>query len=341
MGGAPAGDAEPRYAELHCTSNFSFLEGASHPEELVRRAAALGYEALAITDRATLAGIVRAHGTARQEGIRLVVGASLEPVDAAPLVVWAADRSGYANLCRLLTLGHAQGADAEATPGAAAARCRLAFADVANHSDGLLAGVPLARLVKAGDHGADPVVAAVAHLRRWSEVFDDRLVALAEVALEGDDAERLAWFAHVAGRAGVPVAAAGDVRYHERGRLPLHDALAAVRHGATVDAIRGRLLANGERHLHDRRRIAERFAALPGALDRAAEVAARCTFALDELRYAYPDATVPPGASARDHLADLVWQGAHARYPAGVPEKVRRKSALIIQNLHEPGFAGA
>ncbi|MFM9026347.1 MAG: PHP domain-containing protein, partial [Planctomycetaceae bacterium] len=331
MGGVPADDVGPRYAELHCTSNFSFLEGASHPEELVRRAAALGYEALAITDRATLAGIVRAHGAAKQAGIRLVVGASLEPLDAAPLVVWAADRTGYANLCRLLTLGHARAAEAGATPATAAdeapdaaTRCRLTPDDVAGHAGGLLAGVPLARLV-AGDVRDDRRgAAAVARLRHWRSVFDDRLVALAEVALEGDDAERLAWFARVARLAGVPVAAAGDVRYHERGRLPLHDALAAVRHRATVDGIRGHLLANGERHLHDRRRIAERVAALPGALDRAVAVAAACTFSLDELRYDYPDATVPPGCAPRDHLADLVWQGAHARYPAGVPAKVRR-----------------
>ena len=100
--------AEPRYAELHCVSNFSFLQGASHPEELVARAASLGYEAIAITDRATLSGIVRAHGAAKQAGIGLVVGVQLEPIDAAPLVVWAADDSGYANLCRLLTHGHAR-----------------------------------------------------------------------------------------------------------------------------------------------------------------------------------------------------------------------------------------
>jgi error-prone DNA polymerase len=316
-----AGEA-PRYAELHCTSNFSFLEGASHPEELVRRAAALGYEAVAITDRATLAGIVRAHGAAKQAGIRLVVGASLEPLDAPPLVVWAADRTGYAGLCRLLTL----------------AQDRLTFADVAGHAAGLLAGVPLARVMERGAHADRALAEATAGLRRWREAFDDRLVALAEVALEGDDADRLAGFDRAARLAGVPVAAAGDVRYHERGRLPLHDALAAVRHGATVDAIRGRLLANGERHLHDRRRIAARFAALSGAVERAVEIAARCTFSLDELRYDYPDATVPAGCSARDHLADLVWQGAHARYPAGVPAKVRGLIEHELDLVAELGY---
>ena len=108
------------YAELHCTSNFSFLQGASHPEELVGRAAALGYEALAITDRATLTGIVRAHGAAKQAGIKLVIGAQLEPVDAAPIIVWAADRAGYSNLCRLLTHGYTRAAEVAAESSASA-----------------------------------------------------------------------------------------------------------------------------------------------------------------------------------------------------------------------------
>ena len=102
--------AEPRYAELHCVSNFSFLQGGSRPEELVARAAALGYEAIALTDRATLSGMVRAHGAAKEAGIRLVIGAQLEPIDASPVVVWAAEASGYSNLCQLLTRGYAQAA---------------------------------------------------------------------------------------------------------------------------------------------------------------------------------------------------------------------------------------
>ena len=147
---------ESPYAELHCRSNFSFLEGGSHPEELVERAHALGYEAIAITDRATLAGIVRAHGTARQTGIKLIIGAHLEPVDAMPLVVWAANRTGYSQLCRLLTRGYAAAAGdaggAARDPGADA--CRLSLADIAAHTDGLLAGVPLAASGKVRGAGA-------------------------------------------------------------------------------------------------------------------------------------------------------------------------------------------
>jgi error-prone DNA polymerase len=335
----------PRYAELHCTSNFSFLQGGSHPEELVQRAHALGYEALAITDRATLAGLVRAHGAAKQAGIKLLVGAHVEPCDAAPLVLWAADRTGYANLCRLLTCGHERAAeclDADAAaPVRGADRCPLTFDDIVRHSGGLLAGVPLAAVV--GDwRNAAAVPEAVEGVQHWRSVFAGRLWCLAEVALAGDDTERLACFARVSRLAGVPLAAAGDVRYHERSRLPLHDVLTAVRRGAAVDVIRGELLANGERHLHDRRRIAERFAALSGALEQTGEIAARCTFSLDELKYEYPTATVPSGRTSAEHLAHLAWKGARKRYPDGIPEKVRglveHELALVAELGYEAYF---
>jgi error-prone DNA polymerase len=315
----------PRYAELHCTSNFSFLQSGSHPEELVQAARSLGYEAIAITDRSTLAGIVRAHGASKQAGIRLIVGCHLEPCDAAPLVVWVRDRTGYANLCRLLTRGYARAAEEEGE--GTAGRCALTFDDIAAHSGGLLAGVAMAAL-------ADPAE----HLAHWRSVFDDRLWALAEVALEGDDDDRLREFARVARLAGVPVAAAGDVRYHERARLALADVLTAVRLRSTVDAIRGELLTNGERHLQERRRIAERFAPLRGAVERTVEIAARCTFSLDELRYEYPEACVPAGCTAREHLAHLAWKGATRRYPDGVPEKVRELVAHELTLVAELGY---
>jgi error-prone DNA polymerase len=319
-----------RYAELHCTTNFSFLRGAAHPDELVRAAHALGYEALAITDYATLAGIVRAHAAAKQVGLKLVVGAALEPVDAAPLVVWAADRTGYGNLCRLLTRGYENAG-------------RLSRDDVAIHAGGLWAGVPLSACITAGPRGGAADTQPIAEqLLEWRHVFDERLHALAEVSLDGDDADRLGWFARLSRLTNVPLVAAGDVRYHERSRLPLFDALEAVRHGSTVDGIRGQLLANGERHLHERWRIAERFAVMPDAVERSAEIAARCTFSLDELRYDYPDAAVPAGRSPREHLASLAWRGAAKRYPDGVPDAVRRliehELALIAELGYEAYF---
>ncbi len=353
--------APPRYTELHCTSNFSFLQGGSHPEELVTRAAALGYEALALTDRATLTGIVRAHAAAKQAGLKLVIGARLEPLNAAPIIVWAASAAGYANLCQLLTHGYAQAAEADAAsdandrellqadddaaPPGRAGRCLLTCDDIARHAHGLLAGLPLAAAAPGCHSGLfddDRLQNASQHLAHWRWIFEDRLWALAEVAREGDDAERLAWFGRAAEMAGVPIAAAGDVRYHERSRLPLFDVLTAVRHGSTVEGIRGRLLSNGERHLQERWRIAEQFAALPGAIERAAEIAAACTFSLDELKYEYPPATVPPGRSPREQLAHLAWTGARKRYPGGIPEKVRelvdRELALIAELGYEAYF---
>jgi error-prone DNA polymerase len=339
---------EPPYAELHCRSNFSFLEGGSHPEELVERAHALGYEAITITDRATLAGIVRAHGTAKQTGIKLIIGAHLEPVDAMPLVVWAANRTGYSQLCRLLTRGYAAAAGdvagAARDPGAHA--CRLSLADIAAHADGLLAGVPLAAIAVAGMGDAGGLRDASEAVLQWREVFDDRLVALAEVALEGDDEERLRWYAAVGRQTRVPLVAAGDIRYHERSRLPLFDALTAIRHGCTVEEVRGRLLSNGERHLHDRRTIAARFATLAGAVERSVEIASQCTFSLAELRYEYPEANVPAGRAPAEHLADLAWRGAAKRYangiPGGIPEKVRslieHELALVAELGYEAYF---
>jgi error-prone DNA polymerase len=324
--------SEPDYAELHCTSNFSFLQSGSHPEELVQAAQSLGYGAIAITDHATLAGIVRAHGAAKQAGIRLIVGCHLEPCDAAPLVVWVRDRTGYANLCRLLTHGYAQA-------GPQSQGCLLSSADIAAHAEGLLAGVPLAALLHGGGH---PVGDAVDAVVQWREVFGDRLAGIAEIALEGDDEERLAWCAAVGRRARVPLVAAGDVRYHERARMPLFDTLAAVRHGVTVEAVRGRLLSNGERHLHERWRIAERFASLSGAVERSVEIAAQCSFSLDELRYEYPDAIVPAGTTAREYLAHLAWKGARKRYPDGIPEKVlslvEHELALVAELGYEAYF---
>jgi len=359
------------YAELHCRSNFSFLEGGSHPEELVQKGHALGYEAIAITDRATLAGIVRAYGAAkqiaaslqasgggqagsnRQTGIKLIVGAHLEPIDAMPLVVWATNRTGYSHLCRLLTRGYAAAArgqgsvaatasadDASSAGGANA--CVLTLDDLAAHAEGLLAGVPLAAIADAGMRDACGEKEAMAAIAQWREVFGERLVALAEVALEGDDEDRLRWCAAVGRQSRVPLVAAGDIRYHERSRLPLFDALTAVRHGCTVEEIRGRLLSNGERHLHDRRNIAKRFASLAGAVERSVEIARQCTFSLADLRYEYPDATVPAGCTPAAHLADLAWRGAAKRYPEGIPERVRplieHELALVAELGYEAYF---
>ena len=329
------------YAELHCTTNFSFLQGGSHPEELVIRAAALGYTAVAITDQASLSGIVRAHAAAKEAGIKLIVGAVVAPVDATPLVLWATDQIGYANLCRVLTVGlmkpappdsaWSHGDSGTVPPESAERRCRLTADEMAAHAEGLLAGLPLAGLLGRHDK-------AVEAIRGWQERLGDRLVGLAEVACEGDDEERLAFYESLGRQTGLPLVAAGDVRYHDRSRQPLHDALAAVRHGGTVEAVRDQLLSNGERHLQDVTRITARFAALPGAVARTCELADRCRFSLDQLHYEYPDAVVPAGRTPADYLRDLSWKGARQRYPDGVPAKVAKLLQHELTLVNELGY---
>ncbi len=180
----------PRYAELHAKTNFSFLEGASHPDELVNRAAELGYHALAVTDRQSLAGVVRAHAAAKAAGLKLLIGAEVLPGDAPAAVLLATDRASYGRLSRLLTVGRRRAAKGE---------CELAFDDVAAHAEGLLA------CVLGGNARA---------LADYREIFGDRCYALAELHRGPDDRRQLAERIAAARRARVPAAAANDVRYH-------------------------------------------------------------------------------------------------------------------------------
>ncbi|HEY1786042.1 MAG TPA: PHP domain-containing protein, partial [Pirellulales bacterium] len=185
---ASAGAVDLSYAELHCKTNFSFLEGASHPDELVARAAALGYQALAVTDRNTLAGVVRAHAAARQYGLPLVIGAEITPDDAPPVVLWTTDRASYGRLSRLITLGRRRAPKGE---------FQVSLADVAAHAEGLLAGV----VSPPGE------LADLDSLARYRQCFGDRCHLLAELFLDGDDHQRLDRLAHRAHEAGLPLVA--------------------------------------------------------------------------------------------------------------------------------------
>jgi error-prone DNA polymerase len=352
------------YAELHCKTNYSFLTGASHADELVERAIELGYRALAITDENSLAGVVRAFAAARaaaqaQSDARpfsLVIGAELTFNDAPPLVVWAIDRAGYGNLCQLLTRGRCRAPKGE---------CWLSWDDFAAHHAGLIAGVapglsgdrwPLAHLtpthksyewyaealavrealLQRGDQQPD-----LAPLRRCAELLGDRAYLLAELYWGVDDRARLAQLQRLSEATGLPLLAAGDVLYHDRARMPLHDVLTATRHQTTVAAAGSLLQPNSERHL---RAIAERqrqFAAAPDALARTLEVADRCRFRLDELRYEYPEELAPAGQTPLEYLRELVMQGAARRYPQGLSPKVQRlieHELQLIEELHYEAY---
>ena len=307
------------YAELYCRTNFSFLEGASHPDELVERAAQLGYAALAVTDRSSLAGVVRAHVAAKEASLKLIIGALVEPVDGPPLLLWVMNRAGYGRLSRLLTLGRRSAPKGE---------CLLAFDDVARHNDGLLAGALL--------HDA-----TLPQLQRCRDLFGERGYGVASLHRGARDRQRLQRFRHSSAEARLPFLVANDVHYHIPQRRPLHDVLTAVRHGCTVAELGARRFANAERHLKSLEEMHELFADDQYAVMRTMEVADRCDFSLDELRYDYPEELCPAGRTPLEHLTDLTWIGAADRYPSGVPDKVRvliEHELELIAELHYEAY---
>jgi len=300
------------YAELHAKTNFSFLEGASHPDELVRRAAELGYAALAITDRNSLAGVVRAHVAAKEVGLKVLIGAEITPEDAPPVVLLAMDRAGYGRLASLITEGRRRVEKGE---------CCLRFQDVAEAASGLIAGVREEckmqnancklqneeRKAESGKRKADieantPLSAfrfplspslTLRALQDYRSVFGDRLYLLAELYRGPDDEARLERLVELSRQARVPLVAAGDVYYHAPERRALCDVLCATRHGLTVAEAGEHLFPNAQRYLKSPEEMAALFAQAPEAVRRTVEVAERVKFSLDELRYEYPEEVVP------------------------------------------------
>ena len=323
------------FAELCVTSNYTFLTGASHPEEFVMQACGSGCRAVAVTDLHTLAGVVRAHVQARElrkdEKVRsqtkFVLGSRLKLMDMAgcSVCLYPTGMDGYRRLCRLLTLGKRRAPKGE---------CHLAFDDLAAHCEGLLA------IVVPGEELAPELEADVSRLR--PHFADDRLSLAACFAYRSDDSARMARLAEIADRRRVPLVATNDAHYHHPDRRMLHDVLACIRHGCTITQAGFRLNPNAERHLKPPDEMHRLFAEFPEALARSVEIAERAQgFSLDELRYEYPDEVVPPGKTAQQHLADLTWKGAAWRYNGKVPDHVRVKleyELKLIAELNYPSY---
>ncbi|MDP7667891.1 MAG: error-prone DNA polymerase [Rhodospirillales bacterium] len=315
------------YAELQASSNFSFLRGASHPEELVARAAELGHGAIAIADRNTLAGVVRAHTAAKAAGIKLVIGSRLDFTDGAPsLLLFPTDRTAYGRLSRLLTLGKRR---------AAKGACALTLDDV-------IEGEVFARGAGQMAIAVPPRVPDAAFattLGRLRDAFGRRLSLAAQHLCRGDDARRLAALADLAESRRVPLVATNDVHAHIPERRPLHDALTCIREHCTIFEAGFRLAANAERHLKPATEMARLFRAHPAALARTMEIAGACAFSLDELRYEYPVDPVPGGRTPQDELTRLAHAGAAERYPKGVPTKITAQIAHELALIGQLGYA--
>src|SRR6266849_4301261 len=315
----------PAYAELHCLSSFTFLRGASHPEELAKRAAGLGYSALAVTDECSLAGAVRAHVAAKDIGLPLVIGSEIRLNDGPKLVMLATDRESYGNLSELITRG----------------RRRTKKGSYSLDWSDLDSGLPGCLALLTFPHPCPlPKGEGEKHARSVAERFAGRAWIAAELLQGPDDRARLAGLRKLGKASGLPLVAAGDVHMHVRSRRRLQDTLTAIRLRAAVQACGHALHPNAERHLRLRMRLAKIYPA--DLLAETVLVAERCRFSLDELRYEYPEELVPAGETPASHLRKLTERGLAWRFPNGVPDGIRKliehELALIAELKYEPFF---
>jgi error-prone DNA polymerase len=321
----------PAYCELHCLSNFSFGRGASHPEELVARAAAQGYAALALTDECSVAGVVRAHTEAKKLGLKLLPGAefAVTQVDGTGsaaleagfrLVALPHDLQAWGDLCEFIT---------QARRAAPKGQYRLVWQDA---PWGLLSGCEVLLALPYALH----FEAAYAITTRARALFGTNLWLLTESLLTPDDALQGQRLQQLARLSGVPLVAAGNVHMHVRSRKPLQDVLSAVRLGQPVFDCGRALQPNAEAHLRSRQRLVAIYP--PDVLANTLRVAQRCTFSLDELRYQYPLETVLPGLSAAQTLRRYTAEGALERYPQGTPASVQQQLAHELALIEELKF---
>ncbi|UGV24677.1 error-prone DNA polymerase [Rhodopseudomonas boonkerdii] len=312
-----------RYAELQCTSHFSFLRGASSADELFATAALLGIEALAVVDRNSVAGIVRALEAAKVTGVRLIVGCRLDLADGMSLLVYPTDRPAYSRLCRLLSVGKKRGGKA---------KCILDWADVVDWNEGLVA-------VLVPDQADD---VCLLRLRKLRDVFGDRAYVALTLRRRPNDQMRLHELSNLAHRFGVPAVVTNDVLFHEPARRILQDVVTCIRHNVTIDQAGFRRERHADRYLKPPEEMARLFPRHPEAVARTMEIADRCQFSLDELAYQYPEERTMPGLTPQQALEKLTWEGAEQRYPEGVPDdvvpKLRHELRLIERLQYAPYF---
>ncbi|SEA87136.1 error-prone DNA polymerase [Variovorax sp. YR216] len=312
----------PEYAELRCLTNYSFLKGASWPEELVERAKALGYTALAVTDECTMAGVVRAHVAGKEHGLKVLFGSQFLVTCDEPftLVVLACNLNGYGNLCEFIT--HLRRNAPKGTYHVA-----IDAIDPQTMTDCVVLASP----------DREATDAQLATIARWLLAnFTGRCWLGVEMYRVLDDEMWLHRMRQVSELTAIPLVASGDVRMHVRSRKPLHDVMAATRVGRPLTECGVDLEANTEQHLRSRLQLSQRFP--PDLLAETLHVAARCEFSLEELRYQYPSEVVPVGHTPTSYLRQLTYDGAGRRWPEGMPAKVQTQIEHELDLIRELGY---
>ena len=319
-----AGVPDSGYVELQVTTNYSFLRGASHVEELLVAAKALDMPAIAVTDHNTLAGIALAHARAKEAKIRLIVGCRLDLQDSLPVLLYPTSRAAYARLCQLLTLGKGRADRARGKPG-----CELAWADLQRHADGLLA-------ILLPDQPDAALAEALARLQRD---FSGRCYLSLTLRRRPGDAVRLRQLIDMAQAARVPAVVTGDVLYHTPGRRILQDVVTCIREGCTIDDAGFRRERSADRHLKPPDEMARLYARYPKAMARTLEIAGCCRFSLSELRYQYPDESDVPGEAPQAALERALQDSIPLRYPDGLPADVGRQLQHELRLIAELEYA--
>jgi error-prone DNA polymerase len=304
------------YAELHCISNFTFLRGASHPHELVKRATELNYSALAITDECSLAGVVKAHVAAIDHNLKLIIGSEFN-LDGHKLIALAPNRQAYSELSALITLARRRGDKGS---------YQLDWSDLkGNLRNALLIWLPSQQLAPDHQRGEQ--------LSNW---FKGRLWIGVSHLLSGEDAKDYYHYRNLAAMWQLPMVACGDVHMHSRQRQPLQDTLTAIHHNCSVMQLGARRFANSERHLRSLNQLEKLY---PAALLRETiNIAKRCHFSLEELRYEYPSEVVPEHLTATQQLRSLVEAGVSKRWPKGVSETIRKQIEYELQVVAELNY---
>ncbi|MBV9028658.1 MAG: DNA polymerase III subunit alpha, partial [Candidatus Eremiobacteraeota bacterium] len=321
------------YAELHAWSNFSFLQGGSHPEELIERAAALQLEAIALTDRDGLYGAVRFAAHARRCGIAAIIGSELTFEDGSHIVLLVEDETGYANLCELISRAQMRGSKGDA---------RLRVEDFTDRTAGLIAfsGGPSGRVERAlHDGGID---AATHEAQRWQALFEDRFFIELQQHLTAQETSRNVELVRVANDCGVRCVATNGVVYAEADDASIADVLSCVRDGITLSEARAgnRLRPNAEFYVKPPAAMRRLFAEHPDAVENARAIARRCRFRLERQAGQFPHFEVPGGGSAQQHLRKLVYEGAARRYSAPLDSKVERQLEYELGLIAKMDLAG-
>lgn len=315
------------YTELQVTTNFSFLRGGSHPEELVAQAASLGYTAIGITDRNTMAGIVRAHAAARTHGLRVIPGCRLELLDGPPLLAYPKNKQAYARLCALLTLGNTRTEKGQ---------CHLYIADLLSCRDDMIF---IALYEKPLSPAWEADKEFIGKMQEYHAYFSDRLYLALNRAYQGMDQK----LGHVLGKLAasmqIPLVATNDVHYHHPSRRPLQDVLTCIREKCTIQEAGYRLHANAERYLKTPAEMERLFRQLPAALEATMQIAEACEFSLDELHYQYPEEITTEGRPPQEELTRLVWEGAHQHFGQVIPAKTTRSILYELDFIAQMDYA--